>query len=93
MQPQYSIAIWENGGRLESKDMPDPFHTTTIRPRGLRAALAVLFGRYELQVMVNGSAETVERVLEINPDYKGVPGSERRALFDAEIAGALERLT
>ena len=57
--------------------------------RGWRSALAVLLGRHELRLMVNAEPALVERVLELNPDYKGARGSLRRQQFDAEIQAAL----
>lgn len=77
--------------RLEAREIPDPFHTTFIYPRGVLTALRVLFGRIGFQVQVSANPETVERVMELSPDYLGPPGSPSRLRWQAELEGALHR--
>ena len=72
--------------------MPDPFHNTTIHPRGWRAALAVLLRRCTFTVIVGGDSEIVEDVCELDGDYLGRFGSTRRAEWDARLDGALHDL-
>lgn len=91
MSEPYTLEIRENGRPLDDRPMPDPFHTTMIRPRGWRVLRDVLLRRYEIVVRVGADRETVERVSELDPDYKGAPGSKRRAEWDAELEGALGR--
>lgn len=86
---RYSVAVWENDSLLDRHPITDPFIHTTVRPRGWRLALMVLFGRYELRVAVNGDPEIVEHVLELNPDYLGAWGSKRREAWNASLNESL----
>jgi hypothetical protein len=79
------VEVRENGRRLSVDPMPDPFHNTTIRPRGWRVAIAVLRRRYEVSVHVGGDRDIVEDVLELDDDYKGEPGSTRRVEWDGQF--------
>lgn len=88
-EDRYSVAVWENSALVNRRAIHDPFVHTTIRPRGLRVLLGVLLGRYEVRVVVNADTETVERVLELDPDYRGAYGSERRKAMDAQFEVAL----
>jgi hypothetical protein len=88
-QQRYSVAVWENGTILDRHPITDPFIRTTVRPRGWRVALMVLLGRYEVRVTVSADSETVERVLELDPDYLGAYGSNRRKAWDASLNEAL----
>jgi hypothetical protein len=85
----YTLEIREQGKRLSKAPMPDPFHTTRIRPRGWRVALAVLFRRYEVEVLVGGDRERVEAVMELNPDYLGPAGSKSREAWNAQLERSL----
>lgn len=67
----YTLEIRENDRPLSSERMPDPFHHTTIHPRGWRVVLAVLCRRYRLTVIVGGDHERVEEVLKLDPEYLG----------------------
>lgn len=89
--PPYTVECRENGRRLSIEPIPDPFINTTIRPRGWRVALAVLRRRYSVTVVVGGDSATVERVLELDPDYIGPPGSKSREAWNAQLQGELRR--
>ncbi len=63
---QYRLQIEETTFKereaLTDMLIEDPFITTSVRPRGWRAALAVLFGRYEIRLHVKGSRDSLRRV-------------------------------
>jgi len=86
----YTVEVRERGSRLDRHAVADPFVNTTVHPRGWRAALAVLLRRYEVSVHVSADLERVEDIFELNDDYKGQPGSTRRAEWDAEFQRGLE---
>lgn len=86
---RFTLEIRENGKRLSAERMPDPFHNTTIHPRGWRAALAVLLHRYKITVIVDGDRDIVEDVLELDDDYKGLPNSTRWQEWDQRVDRAL----
>lgn len=54
MKPHLSLRIQENNETINNTPIDDPFHHTTIRPSGWRAAWLVLTGRFELRVKVCG---------------------------------------
>jgi hypothetical protein len=85
----YTVEVRENGRRLSLRQMPDPFHNTTVRPRGWRVALGVLLRRYEVSVHVGAPRQLVEDVMELDDNYKGDRGSKRRAEWDAGFQQAL----
>lgn len=89
--PSYTIEYRENDRRLSVEPMPDPFVTATVHVRGWRNALKVLLRRYTVTAIVSADRETVERVFELNPDYLGARGSERREAWNAQLQHALER--
>lgn len=76
--------------RVSLTPMPDPFmhHTVTIGWRDLLRGL--LRRRLRVSVVVSGDHDIVEDVLELNADYTGEMGSERRAEWNAELQNALE---
>jgi hypothetical protein len=88
----YTITISERGHQITHDPMPDPFHTTRIRTRGWRNALAVLLHRYELEIHVSADRDRAEAVLELNPDYLGPPGSASRRAWNAQLDRALHKL-
>jgi hypothetical protein len=88
-QQRYRVKVLENGRTRDDHAISDPFINTWVRPRGLRAALGVLMGRYEVEVQVHADPERVEQVLELDPDYVGAYGSERRKAWNAQLNAAL----
>lgn len=86
---RFTLEIRENDRRLSLATIPDPFHNTTIRPRGWRVALAVLLRRYKVTVIVGGDPEIVEDVTELDSDYLGRFGSSRRQEWDAQMNQSL----
>lgn len=90
-EERYTLAVWEGNKRLSDETLPDPFHHTTIRPRGWRVAWAVLRRRYEVRVVVSADSERIEEVMELNSDYLGPRGSKSRTQWDAQLQGALGR--
>jgi hypothetical protein len=87
--PAYTVEIREQGKRLSLDAIPDPFIRTTLRPRGWRAALALLRGRYELEVLVSSDPVTCNAVMELDPDYLGPAGSPSREAWNAHVQQAL----
>lgn len=85
----YSLEVRENNRRLSMRTMPDPFHNTTVHPRGLRVALAVLLRRYSVSVHVGAPAQLVEDIMELDDNYTGVAGSKRRVEWDGQLNRAL----
>ena len=81
----YRVEIRECGVPIDVVSVPDPFVRTAVVMHGWRVALAVLLGRWSIEVLVSADKATVERVLELNPDYLGAPGSERRKAWHAEL--------
>lgn len=82
---QYRVLVRERavrrgrlrGAELENRVIDDPFITTTIRPKGWRAALAVLLGRYEIVVRVDGEPAAYRVVFrgDYSPDDESLPRS------------------
>jgi hypothetical protein len=89
MDDHYSVRVSENGRPFSTRSIHDPFIHTRVCPRGLRVALQVLLGRYEVEVAVNADSETVEQVLELDPDYLGPIGSPRREAWNAQLNASL----
>lgn len=91
-QRAYTVEVREQGRRLSVEPIPDPFICTRVMPRGLRAAFAVLFRRYEVEVLVGGDRDRIERVLELNPDYIGPPGSPSREAWNTQLNQAFREV-
>ena len=87
----YRITTRENGCLVSVIPMADPFVNHCVRVRGWRNAVRVLFRRYELTVHIDADSDRVERVLELDPDHIGPPGSPSRRAWNAQLAGALNR--
>lgn len=77
---------------LDSRKIADPFIRTTIRPKGIVAAIAALFGWLEYQVWVDGDRTTIEKVMCLDDDYLGEPGSPRRTAWNDQVNAALGKL-
>ena len=92
--PIYTVTTYERGKVLQALDVNDPFIHTTFRLKpGLRsrleAAWAALSGRFEYAVTVGARSDVVERVCELDPDYLGAIGSERRQRWDQHFQRGL----
>lgn len=87
----YEVEVRENDRRVSIERIVDPFIHTTIHPRGWRNAVRLLFRRLTFTVIVSGDSEIVERILELDDDYLGPPGSESRRKWDEQLQGALHR--
>lgn len=68
--------------------MPDPFHNTTLTVTfGWWERLRILMGRpVTVCVSVDATPEVVEGVLELDENYRGLSGSQRRREVDAELS-------
>ena len=60
---EYTLEVRENDRRLSIVPIEDPFHRTTVTPRGWRVVWAVLRRRYTVQVIVDGSSDTIAHVM------------------------------
>ena len=73
-EPQYRLHISEKvNARYEAvsdEAMADPFHTTTIRLRGWRVALAVLRGRYAVTCTVSATPDRTAEVMRLGLGYR-----------------------
>lgn len=85
----YRVEVRECGAPLSVDPIEDPFIHAEVVVCGWRAALAVLLGRYSVEVLVGADKATVETVLELNPEYLGAPESERRQAWNAQLNRAL----
>lgn len=76
---QYRYEIWEAGvlplARIASGEIDDPFLRTVIRPKGWRAAWAVLMGRLEFTLQVDGTKAAYRAVFlsDYTPQPEGPP--------------------
>lgn len=86
----YTVSIAENNRTLSVQSMADPFHNTTIHPRGWKNALRLLFRRYKVNVVVSTyDPAYAEQVMELNPNYIGPPGSKSRERWNKELDASL----
>jgi hypothetical protein len=89
---QYHVSSSVDGETIEfMRSIPDPFvhHRLTIRPTWA-GRLRVLLGRpVMVEVSIGGSRKVVEAVLELDGNYRGTPGSARRAEADVDLRAAL----
>ena len=88
--PHYTLEVsehWLAAARVVTLDarLYDPFIVTKVRPRGWRAAWAVLWGRWECRVQVGGDHEAHRAVF--NADYAPCPASPA-VLSSPEMAGS-----
>ena len=63
---------------VDRRELHDPFIRTKICPRGWRVALAILRGRYELRIRVDGTREAVRAVMcsDYTPAPEGPPQAQ-----------------
>ncbi len=88
----YTLATREMDRLISKTQECDPFIVHRIRPRGWRVVRDVLLRRYELTVTIDADRALVERVLELNPDYLGPPGSPSRNAWNMRLQAALVNL-
>lgn len=69
----------------------DPFITTRVTIGWRDRVKCLLRRRCEVTVSVGGDRDRVERVLELDPDYLGPPGSPSREAWNIELNAALHR--
>lgn len=96
--PTYTVSVFDNDGSVDfMRPMEDPFiHTTIAQKPGLRSrvvtAWRALRGRLEYRIQVSADRETIERVMELNPDYIGPTGSPSRKAWDARLHESLAQI-
>ena len=87
--PPYRLTTTTSEGYRHEQQLDDPFHTTTVMV-GRRSLLrAILRGRLEVGVSIHAPHDISEAVLELDGNYRGEPGSERRRQCDERLASAL----
>jgi hypothetical protein len=59
----YTLEIREDGARLSKQAIDDPFINTTITVRGWRSAWAVLRRGVTLNLILDGSGDTIAHVM------------------------------
>jgi hypothetical protein len=59
----YTLEIREDGERMDRRPIEDPFINTTITVRGWRSAWAVLRRGVTLNLILDGSRETIAHVM------------------------------
>lgn len=78
------------------ESMPDPFvtHRIHLRPSWVDR-LWFVFSRkpYEIEVRLDAPPEIIEAISELDENYRGQHGSQRRARSDAEFSRALGSFT
>lgn len=87
--PPFTVETRLNGQRLSYERIFDPFIATRVTVGWRDLLRGLLRRRLEVEVLVGGDREIVEDVSELDDDYKGQPGSSRRAEWDAQLQGAL----
>ena len=90
MSNKYTVVTRLNGRRICARKIPYPFARHTVHI-SLWDTLKGLLRGLTVEVTVSADRDTEEAVLELNPDYRGLPGSERRKQCDAEMNEALGR--
>lgn len=91
-EPVYTVETRENDQRIGLTEETDPFVHHTVYVRGWRNALGVLLRRHKITVVVGADRETIEAVNELNPDYLGAHGSERRRRWSKHLQEALRNV-
>jgi hypothetical protein len=91
--PQYHTTTKVNGRPITwCEAAEDPFVRVTVN-LGWRDLLAGLLRRnMSVEVLVGGSEEVMEDVLELNADYIGRPGSTRRADWCAGLQASIAKI-
>lgn len=94
--PQYHVTAFVDD-RLVNDEMhvpiPDPFSNTTVIIGWSDALKAALRHRpIKVSVSIGATRDRVEDVLELDDNYRGMPGSTRHSDFDESINQALRDL-
>lgn len=80
-KPQFQLNVTESGKLLSRQPLHDPFHNTTIKVKGWRAAWAVLTKGIDYVIQIGGTREAQEVVF--NGDYKELPPIKQVAIPNA----------
>jgi len=85
----YRLTTSTTGGYRHEEELDDPFHNTrvTVGRRGLLKAL--VSGHLDVEVSIHAPHDVCEAVLELDDNYRGEPGSQRRQECDARLQDAL----
>lgn len=90
MSAPYTITVYVNDKPVTfNEPLTDPFHNTRVHIAWRDLVRMLLRGHGEVTVSVSGDRDIVERVLELDPDYLGPPGSPSRTAWNAQLQGAL----
>lgn len=89
----YEITTYENGAKLSTRKIEDPFvrHKITIPWIQLICHL-LRFRKLELIVSVSGLPHVQEAVLELNADYLGAQNSTRRHSWNQSVENSLSAI-
>lgn len=90
--PRYNVTTEIGDRTIEfRKPIDDPFvsQTVHIHWRDLVRHLLGLRRFLTVTVRVNGDRDVIEAVLELDANYLGLPGSQRRTAFNQEINDTL----
>lgn len=76
-RPSYQVTTSLNSQSVRAQKVPDPFARTRVVV-GWRDVLRSAFHwrRLVVEVSVDADRETIERVLELDPNYVRLPGRE-----------------
>lgn len=90
--PRYHVTSRINGHTITHRyPIEDPFVRHTIHISWRDRLRSLFMRRFEVEVMVGGDRDIIEDVLELNSDYLGLGGSERRKAFHRDLNAAIVR--
>lgn len=90
--PAYHLSTLVNGHVVGEFMSPisDPLVRTTVSVGWCELLCSLLTRRtLTVEVMVGSDSDTATRLLELDPDYLGPPGSASRTAWDAALHGRL----
>ncbi|GAA4082913.1 hypothetical protein [Actinomadura miaoliensis] len=73
------------------RPIDDPFVRSTVTVSWPDLLRGLLRGHLDVTVVVGADPEMIEDVLELNADYRGLPGSTRRTQSDQELRQTIQR--
>jgi len=88
-EKQYRIIVRENGVLIDDQQLDDPFITTSLRPKGWRAAWDALRGRMILNVSVRGT-DAAHRIVFTGDYSPGIGGAAVSVGIESDGHGSLD---
>ena len=86
----YRLTTSTSEGYRREQQLDDPFHVTSVWVGRRTLLRALLRGGLEVGVSVHAPHDLAEAVLELDDNYRGETGSERRRECDARLNDALD---